>query len=218
MSITTCIPVPLRLTLGGKDYLVSPLRIRDLAELTGWAEARSPEPLELLAGIDRESDPERWRSAFRDAYELAEAGPQTYVASGPEALVALIRVAIGRHRPDFTEADALEVFGACSLVEFQRLTRFCWCVDPLDVLERAFEPPDGPAGKPMSWEQAIDELSRARGWTYETIAEMSLAAFHHAMRCGNPKDRGSVPRRGESVIVCARRRRRAFYGEDGASG
>jgi hypothetical protein len=215
MSITACIPIPRRLTLAGSEYLVSEFRLRDLAELTARAEERSPNPLEGLAGIDRGAEPERWRAAFRAAYEGAERGPEGFGSEPVADAVRLVHLAIRRHRPGFALEEAAELLTRMTGGELDRLTRLVWGADPLDELDRILDPPASgpPAGIP--WEEAIDLLSRERGLSYEAIAEMSLGAFANALRGGKPKERGITPRPGESVVECARRRRRLFYGGDG---
>jgi hypothetical protein len=213
VSITACIPIPRLLTLAGEEYLVSEFRLRDLAELTAWAEERSPDPLGMLAGIDREAEPERWRAAFRGAWEAAEAGPPGFGSDPVGDAVRLVYVAIRRHRPGFGPDDAAELLTRMTGAELDGLTRIVWGADVLDEFDRILDPPTSkpPAGIP--WEEAIDLLSRERGLGYEAIAEMSLSAFANALRGGKPKERGITPRPGESVVECARRRRRLFFGD-----
>lgn len=215
--ITALIPVPRSLPFGGGRVTVSELRLRDLAELQGVLDDRWPDPLFAIESAPPAADPEDDRRAAARAHRLAVVGPPVYgdaeasaYFSSPEGQVQFLAVALRRHHPDLATDALVATWSRATFAEFGRLWRVAHGVPTVEALSRLVlpaPPRGGGAGKPASWAEMIDELSRLKpGWTYEDIYNLTITEWVAARTGGTPRVRGRRVPQAQAVAEMRRYR------------
>lgn len=220
--ITRLIPVPRRLPLGGRDYLVSEMTLRDLAELQGHLDDRHPDALDAvegrLAGVTDPADRER---LLARAYRAEWDGPPAYgepaaVAfyATDEGICLLAWTALRRHQPGLTPAAAVAIADAMTAAEYGRLWRTFHGVDTLEALERLLWGPREPAGgPPVEWTKVVVGVcERFPAYTLAAVYDLTLTELGALRRGGDEPERGRVLRPGEDPEVALAEYHRLFGG------
>lgn len=211
--LTRVLPRPVRLELGGVVCLVSELRLSDLADLQQWLAEQVPHPCDAVTA----TDPADRRSQLLAAWEAAKAYPPRF--GTPESrtftlsagwLVRLLWLALRREAPALTEDEARALATRLSLDEVARLHRVAYGTDAWAEIARELDPDDVTA-QPLDWVEAIlDLLERHPGWTFTTVADLTISQWR-ALRCGPEAfTYRNTPREGESLKDARERERRAF--------
>lgn len=219
--ITTLIPCARRWKCGDRDFLVLPLTLRKLSLLQEWLDgAVDLDPLATISEELARSDDGAARHALLvRAHDAAETGPPVFGdrASAerfgtPEGIALFIYVTLGgRETPEDCARMALTI----SEGEYGALMRIALAKDVLREIEAMLGATDTQTGSPITWNIAIDELSRERNWTYDYIYGMTLAEFANARRHGKPPapmEVAALP--GESLAETVARARRAYAGQE----
>jgi len=223
MDLTRLIPPSWPIRLGDTTYLVPPLRLRDIARLQAWLAVARPCPLEAARpGLDS-AEGEARRAMLVELYAACEAWPIRYGSAEGAALlstragaVAWLAVVLARAEPTPTDDEVAALAGSLSPDEWRRLAAVALDSDPLDELVRMIDPPEAESGEAddLNWGEAFSDVAESTGWTFDAIADLTLAQWV-AIRTGGTAERGaSAPREGESVGEAAARRRRLFFGDD----
>ena len=197
-GLTRALPTPRVLSLGGQDWLVSELRLRDIAILEAWVEARTPWPTDLLPERD-DTDAPTWSRLLDAAYNAAERWPPrfgdarcTALLNTQDGLAFFVWVAIQRDQPGATIEDARGLVARMGATDWKLLARVLFGGDPMEELLRLMEEGGGaPDRPPVDWEKAVHEVAEMLGITYEAVGEMTLSQFAIARRRGEPLDHGT---------------------------
>lgn len=182
MDLTTLFPCEQAVRLGGKTFLVLPLRIRDLAVFQEWLNAQVPSPFELrVAELDQlEPGSEAEEALLGELYEAQESWPVQFGSPEGEALLGTtegvvfqLLVILGRCQP-FSEADARELVAVLEPGEWGRLQRLVFGLDGLGLLERRISP--GAFGGPqeLSWCEWLVGVCKSSGLSLWELGEWSL--------------------------------------------
>lgn len=218
--ITRVCPVPRRVTLGDRDYLVGEFRLIDLAELQAWLDESHPDPFDVLDERvqSAETDEARQR-AVAEAYALAERGPSLVLGDGEqsalettEGRLRVLSLALSRYQPELTELDVVTIEGQLGPGQYAKLYRVLMAIDAEHTLARMLgaEPLHGGVGRPPSWGELIDDLARSHGWTYDDIFALTLSQFANARSGGKRVEMAIQRRPGETQAQAAERQRRLF--------
>lgn len=166
-------------TIGGKVYHLSPLRIEDRAEAGAYLRAQRKPSLEAvrphLEGLD---DKERLKLLYW-AYLDSRSGEFVSVSEierwflTPEGVVYRLWLMIRRKHPEVTYKDVSQWIDDYKLAEVPTSD-----LDGLPEGEKAAvsEPPDPNKPRDMlPWRTIFRKLSEAYGWAPEQIGRMTLA-------------------------------------------
>lgn len=218
-AITSIIPVPRSVPLGGRRVLISELRLRDVAELQSVLDDRQGDPLagvlEAVAGTDGDAR----RAVLVDAHRRSLAGPETYFREDgmayfrtPAGEATFLFVAVRRHRPRLSARGAAKLWEAASREELDRVWRICHGVKARDAIEGMIGMAAPRKGRTATWPELIDELALARSWTYEQIYNLTLSEWRTARSGGKPAHAGRRVSHSEAMAAMREQRRR-YHGD-----
>jgi hypothetical protein len=225
--ITSVIPVPRPLrvaALDGHTLHVAEMRLSDLAELQGVLDATWSDPyLAARASLEDAAGESRWPLLVA-AYEAAEAGPPVYGEGagaayfvGLEGFCLLAWVALRRHQPDLDPADVATLVLLMDEDERFRLRWIAEGGDALRVLGRMLlEGYPRPRSTPITWGQAIHEVTEVLGVAYEAVYRMTLTEFRNARRSGKPEDVNVTIPDGADIGAFVEAQSRRLQGINGA--
>lgn len=227
--ITSIVPVPRRCPIGGESVMVSEFRLRDIADLQAILDEEWADPIEDVPLV-LPPDPAPQDAAAGDKerflrlvplYERAESGPPAYgTAAGnayfatPEGGACLLWVAGRRHTPGLDPATAAKLYVEATPDEFARVWRIAHGVASLKAIEGMLwsclpgghgDAPDH--GKPATWAEMIDELARARQWTYEDVYNLTLSEWIYARNGGKVPETTRRAGPGQDAAALARLQR-----------
>ena len=195
------LPRPHRLELGGAVWLVSQLRLRDVAYL----ESVRVDPLALLwCGLedakaieDRETRHDALRAIYDQAEQLSlgntpiDQGDTTVI----EAWLSLSR----EPQPaldgaTMTLADTETLLSTMSVPEIRVLLSLAWSLDPLDMIQAAIDAEIGVALKPFrprppngGWSKAVLSIAESLGWTLAEVADLTIGQWKQLSWLGEGK-------------------------------
>jgi hypothetical protein len=128
MSIAQLTGQPKKLTAGGKDYLIYPLTLDDLGKLQSWIDGHFPDPFAVIGkAIERGAYTVPQQQYLMQQALSLSVRPQRLIGT-PEAdsllqsvdgIKQLLLLSIRKGRPEFSEADAAELFAAMGLGDIQ---------------------------------------------------------------------------------------------------
>lgn len=211
--ITSILPVPRTVTVGGEPVVISELRLRDLATLQAILDGTWPDPLAEIQDSLPADRKARNRLLVR-AYERAEIGPPVYgTARGheyfatPEGGALLLWVAGRQHTPDLGPPRAARLYTKATVGEIDRVLRIAHGVPTLKAIENFLwaRPPGEGAGsaRKTTWAEMIDELARERNWTYSYIYDLTITEWLAARNHGKQPEPGRVIGPGEDAAAIA---------------
>ena len=224
MNLLRIAPVPRCLTLGGRDFLVSELRLIDVATLQAWVVGHFPYPTDLVPQRETVGE-EEWRERLRRAYEYGESWPLPFgspassrMLTTPDGVTFFLRLVLSRNQPDITDEECRLIADAITPAEWKHLGRIVYGSDPLDAIEDLMELPRGlGSGAPMDWEEVTYEVASAMGLHPNAVLEMTLSQFSWAARRGKKREHGlpiDDTMSQEQVEALMAERRRIFYGDE----
>lgn len=218
-------PQPKMLTLGGGKWLVSEYRLRDLASMESWCEARLPDPFALIDATEP-GTPVR-RKALRAAFDLVADGlpgidspAASAMLATPEGLAFRLWLSVGRSHPEFSLIVADETVAAMSDAEWSAFNRVAWGADPYEAIDAEINaecgiklPPKSQASSNVTWMEAY--LSSRM--SIERFGNLTLNQWRGITEGGKPKDRCvSIPF-GWTMAKFNEEygeKRKAFFGEE----
>ena len=136
MDIVKAAGVGAEITLGGRTFKAVPIRLRQLAEFTAWAQARLPDPIKaarnlLASELGLLLSPDERKTVILEAYEQARgAGPQfgdpilSPLVNGVEGRCYELWLSLRQHHGDEfkTHEDLMDFIGD-NLDELMRASR-----------------------------------------------------------------------------------------------
>lgn len=226
MPLSRIIPVPRLLEIGGRDWLVSELTLRDVATLEAFVEARLPRPVDCLP--DRGSVPSwAWHTLFEQAWDRAEEWPPDFdsplssdVMQTLHGTAFFLWLTLRRFNSvEFEEAAQLSLMATPRA--WREVNRVAYGVEQIDELDRMLEDLGLHPGGAYPWEENVYRVCESLKLTPDEVADMTISQFFWALRQGKPKERGLAVDDGMSPQEIARKMaqmRKRFYGEDGEDG
>jgi hypothetical protein len=212
--------------------MVFEARVADLVRLQAWLDDEAEKPLrDCLDSIDGLplDGPQRDRLLF-DALDACDGNPPTWFneagaarLSRGDGLLAFLAAALHRGNPGLSGAELAELAAALTAAEVERLRTAFYGVGLRRILEGfvfAPYPPaeTRPAGKPVTWLEAVFDVVQTYGWTLEYALGLSLTQFRLA-RAGGKVDEGHGfavrPDQQDAVRADLARRREAAYAAAG---
>jgi hypothetical protein len=188
LTLSQATNAPRTITLAGRNYSVSALRLGQWGDLNAWLMDRSSQP----QPIDQDAiDPSIINPEISDflkyVQELAIAWPPRVTTSAWFAVLEstdggrtrLVWEAIRVHRPDFSETDAANlVVAQPSDEEWSHFLKVLIYADPNHI------PPKLPCGKRNSivsddWGSLIGFLTSSRGWSYGELSMLTLPQLYN---------------------------------------
>ncbi len=227
MDLTAVCPVPRMMRLGGSDWAISRLRVRDLALVQRWLMDRAPCPFESsLASAEGLGGP-AGRRRLADLYERCESWPPEPGTAAGEALLGtaegvhfLLALALARHHADLKPVEVFDLAGRVTVAEWHPLRFFLFGGDPLLALSRLIDPEGAARGRgpedagPKNWAAEFCALSAETGLSFADLGELELPQYF-ALLNGGARDVGTLAMApGANLAAEALRRRRLFHGDD----
>jgi hypothetical protein len=182
---------PRRVTLGGREFLVSKLSPRDFGDLQAWCADQLVSPLEAardaMAGLPDREARDLWAKALAEAKSSwpPDLGSETggLLLASPEGFAHLLWVALRRHHPRVTRARARRIAAGVTDAERARLYER---VMPGELGD--FVDPDA-SGDTVPYEQARAELCEQFGWAPDRVDAMPFDVLH-SVRSGGRRAAG----------------------------
>mgnify|MGYP000228687340 FL=1 len=118
-------------------------------------------------------------------------------------------------RSGWTEADLLAVVSDLTPDSLAEIRRAAYQSDPLDVLTHLMGLLGDDEADPtaFNWARAFVQTIEATGWTFDQIADLTLAQWQ-ALRTGGVPDRTPPHPVGMTYAEAAAAQRRKFWGDD----
>jgi len=210
MDITSVLPQPTAVRLGGVEYDLLPLRLEEVAQLQRFAAAAVPCPLspEVRARLDDPATPrpER-RRLLRETWRACKAWPPRY---GSPAADAAFRSPAGRlfflglllrsSGVEIELPDLVALAGSLLPGELAHAAVVAFGGRPMEELNRRVaielgesieddDDEDDPDQGDLNWAEAFARTAEATGWTFEEIGRLRIPQWR-AIRSGG---RGKLP-------------------------
>mgnify|MGYP000090023875 CR=1 FL=1 len=221
-DLTRVVPFPVAVTAGGARRLVWPLRLRDFASLQAWLKTRVPCPLDAaLEEIDSKGLQGRARQRrLAEAFEACEVWPPRQGSDAGDALLGsadgvIYFLTVVADRSKWSEADLLAVVSDLTPDSLASIRRAAYQSDPLDTLTVLMEllPDDEADPAAFNWARAFVQTIDRTGWTFDQVADLTLAQWQ-ALRTGGVPDRTPPHPVGMTYQEAAAAQRRKFWGDD----
>jgi hypothetical protein len=218
--ITSIIPSPRRVDIGGATFHVWPATLYDLAELQGWLDDSEPDVLSevwpQLFGDDALEGEPRW-ALLRDAHARADLGPPAWdddrgadMLATSEGVATLVWLSLRKGHPELKPADSVALSLGMSAAEYLAVRRAWLGAEPAHEIARLLMEgfPQSKPGEPATWGKVVHETAEAFGWTYPQVYALTLAEFANARRGGEPADTpGAAIKTGDTAMLKAARER-----------
>lgn len=218
-DITRIIPKPVPLTLGGRGFLASELRLDDVAALQAWVSSVIPSPYDAAEdGLMSGAGDRAWKRLLSETIDAQvswppepgdpEAEEVLQSHAGRKVLLALV---LRREHPELSAAEIVSLYPEIAEREYARLVRVAWGADPLSMLSHLVDGPSGGGGR--------GELDWGAVWFKYLTTAANGPAFHDltisqyiAFRCEGSPSRGYVDASRPDWREVAARRQEFFAG------
>jgi hypothetical protein len=220
VPLSAVLPAPRRLVLGGRACLVGELRLVDLAALEAWAAEQMEHPLAGLPPAAYDPEPATRRGRLLAIWPAARAWPPRFGAgacrdllASPAGMVATVLVALRRFDASVDEAAAGQIAGSMTPAEWGAFYREAYGSPAWREVLAELDPDDD-AGDPVDWCEAVDEVSRERGWSYDQVGALTIGQWRCVRSHGSAPVYRMRPRPGETPAEVMARER-AIFGREG---
>lgn len=203
----------------GRRWQVSPLRLKDLAQIEAWAIDQQPDPLDEGRQLLRDTEPEKRPRMAARLLDKVEADRPTMGSDAyenalrtPQGILLFTELALRESSVDSDDLLALVGHLITNPLDLERLEAKAYGVNPIQFLLRIIEGP-GPDGPKRTWgEIIIDALADHPAWTMDTVGDMTLSQWLCYQSDGKAWDTSSdiPPKPGETREQAAERRRKLF--------
>lgn len=220
-DICQAIPQPTPVTIGGRPFLASELRLGDLSLLSAYVKSLVPSPYDVAEPF-LASNPGgiHWKRLLAETYEAQRDWPPDLsseeadsVLSTADGYAYFAWVVLRREHPGMTSEGAKILIAAATLAEYRRLVRVAWATNPMAMIARLVDgPPRRVDGSPQDWTKCWYEYGKAfpNGPRFEDLTLTQFSAFLGEGDLPSPEESsGSVDEVDFSLI----RKRREFWQE-----
>lgn len=193
------IPQPTPMTLGGHEWLVSQLTLRDIASLEAWVAACLPDPMAVIAGHEP-GTPER-RKALRAAFDLADRGlpgiddpSAAALLSTPMGVGRCLWLSLRKAHPELTQADVIGIATEMTGPEWAAFDRLAWAADLWEIIqgeiyaEIGVKLPRAPQAD-TNWVRSFFWLARHAHLNVEEFADLTIGQWAALLSGGEKKKR-----------------------------
>lgn len=158
-GILQVIPRPIRVRLGGQDFLVSEYTLADVADLQAWAESRVPDDFEsAVPELYYGPQGKPWKRLIARLLDSIEKDPFDDQIDTDEGTVRQVYQALRRHQPALTVGDVADmirhgqdVLPGLTSLSVRHILRSAWGNSPKDLLRYLIDgPSEGDGGTDWS--------------------------------------------------------------------
>lgn len=197
-DLTSAVPVPRVMALGQEQYLVSHLKIKELAILQRWLMSQVPDPIEgrlsdIFAGKVKRRELVALHeacSAWPPAPGSAESETILYTEDGLRFFLTLL---LSRHQPQIQATEVAAIVSSITIHQWDALRYHAFAGDSLDILYRRIDPVGarkadelrrgGKESRPKDWPAEFARLWEKSGGSgsprefFDSLAELELPQY-----------------------------------------
>jgi hypothetical protein len=115
------------ITIGGKDFFLEPLTLRDFGVVEQHLLSKRPNPLKIVGEAAKDMPPEIAEQMFKAAYEDAKKGANvttaevTHFLDSFDGMSYTMYLMLRKKQPDLTQDDVYELLSQCTPEDIAQL-------------------------------------------------------------------------------------------------